>query len=190
MNWLRDFQADIRRFEAYQKGASTLVLLGMHQGLWALLQYRIAHALYCSCTPALIKQPLLAVMVIWQKLVEVTTGISIEYRTRIGAGFYIGHYGNIFLGAEVVIGPMCNISQGVTIGVSGRGERRGYPKLGERVYIGANAILVGAITIGDGAVIGANALVIRDVPPNAVVLGSPSKVISFKGSAAYIDPES
>ncbi|TPG44271.1 serine acetyltransferase [Roseomonas nepalensis] len=161
----------------------------MHQGLWALLQYRVAHAIYRSALPAVVKQPLLVLAVAWQKAVEVTTGISIKYRTRIGTGFYIGHFGSIFVGPDVVIGPMCNISQGVTIGVSGRGERRGYPTLGERVYVGANAIIAGRVTIGDGAVIGANSLVTQDVPPNAVVVGSPLKIISYKGSAAYLDPE-
>lgn len=189
IRWVQEFRDDIRRFERYQRGASALVLVGMHQGLWAMLQYRIAHAIYRSSMPGIVKQPLLVLAVVWQKLVEVTTGISIKYRTRIGTGFYIGHFGNIFLGPDVVIGPMCNISQGVTIGVSGRGERRGYPTLGERVYVGANAIIAGKLTIGDGAVIGANSLVTQDVPPNAVVVGSPLKIISYKGSAAYLDPE-
>jgi serine O-acetyltransferase len=128
--------------------------------------------------------------VIWQKIIEITTGISIPYTVTIGAGLYIGHYGTIILHPATRMGENCNISQGVTVGVSGRGEKRGVPVIGNRVYIGTNAVIVGKIVIGDDVVIGANSLVNRDVPSHCTVLGVPAVIVSQKGSSDYISPVS
>jgi serine O-acetyltransferase len=85
-----------------------------------------------------------------------------------------------------VIGKNCNLSQGVTLGVSGRGERRGAPTVGNRVYIAANAVVAGKISIGDDAVIGACAVVTTSVPPRAVVAGNPAQIKSHRGSFGHI----
>ena len=122
----------------------------------------------------------------WQKIVEILTGISIPAATKIGHSFYIGHFGGIILNANVVIGDNCNISQGVTIGVSGRGDSRGVPVLGSNIYIGANAVIAGKITIGNNCVIGALSLVINSVPDNAVGLGVPFEIKNYNGSNGYI----
>jgi len=114
-------------------------------------------------------------------------GISISSRTQIGDGFYIGHYGCIIVSYKAIIGKNCNISQGVTIGVSNRGSRAGCPVIGDNVYIGPGAKIFGAIIIGDNVAIGANAVVTRDVPSNSVVVGAPAKVISNEGSLGYIN---
>jgi len=123
---------------------------------------------------------------IWQKIIEITTGISIPASAKIGHSFYIGHFGGIILNSDTVIGSNCNISQGVTIGVSGLSEKRGVPVIGNNVYIGANAVLVGKINIGNNCIIGACSLVTRDLPDNAVALGVPAEIISYKGSGGYI----
>ena len=164
------------------------MILLTDQGLWALLQYRIASAVYRSNLPYLIKAPLLLLLVIWLKLVEIATGISIPCQAIIGPSFYIGHFGNIFIGEEAIIGHTCNISQGVTIGVSGRGQKRGVPRIGDRVYIAANAVVVGKITVGDDAVIAANSLVTTDVAPHTTVMGIPAQFKSNYGSETYLDP--
>lgn len=109
-------------------------------------------------------------------------GIDIMRRTKIGRGFYIGHFSCIVISPAAVIGNNCNISQGVTIGVAGTGEKRGAPVIGDNVYIGAGAKVIGKVTIGNNAAIGANAVVTKDVPDNAVVVGIPAKVISMNGS--------
>ncbi|WP_253256258.1 serine O-acetyltransferase [Formosa algae] len=124
--------------------------------------------------------------VLSQKWIEIITGISIPYTATLGSHFYIGHFGGIIINANAVIGDNCNISQGVTIGVSGVGYKRGVPVIGHDVYIGANAVVAGNISIGDGAVIGANSLVTRDVMSHTTVLGVPAVKINDKDSKGYI----
>jgi serine O-acetyltransferase len=117
---------------------------------------------------------------------EVKYGISISDRTEIGCGFYIGHFGGIVIHPEAVIGDNCNISQGVTIGQSNRGNRAGNPVIGNYVYIGPGAQIFGHIFVGDHAAIGANAVVTKDIPENSVVVGVPGRVISSNGSTDYV----
>ena len=114
-------------------------------------------------------------------------GISIEFTTRIGEGFFIGHFGGIVVNLLSTIGRNCNISQGVTIGSINRGKRTGVPAIGNNVYIGPGAKILGGITVGDGAAIGANCVVTRDVPENGVVVGIPGEVISHDGSEGYVN---
>ena len=97
-------------------------------------------------------------------------GISIERTTKIGEGFYVGHYGGIFVSADAEIGKNVNISQDVTIGVAGKGEKRGCPIIGDNVYIAPGAKLFGKIRIGNNVKIGANAVVYKDVPDGATVI--------------------
>lgn len=113
-------------------------------------------------------------------------GIMIPYATEIGAGFYIGHFGTIVISPMAIIGKNCNISQGVTVGQTNRGNRLGVPTIGDNVYIGPGAKIIGNIKIGDNVAIGANAVVTKDLPDNAVAVGIPAKIISYKGSAEYI----
>lgn len=115
------------------------------------------------------------------------SGIQIPYCTTIGKGFYIGHFGNIVVNGNSTIGNNCNISQGVTIGQVNRGKNRGVPIIGNEVYIGPGAKIIGGIKIGNKVCIGANAVVTKDIPDNAVVVGVPGKIISYDGSIAYIN---
>lgn len=114
-------------------------------------------------------------------------GISIPFDTEIGPGFFIGHFGGIVVNGRARIGRNCNISHGVTLGQTNRGPRQGCPVIGNRVYIGPGAKVIGAVTVGDGAAIGANAVVTRDVPPGAVVAGAPARVVSMNGSTGYVE---
>lgn len=112
-------------------------------------------------------------------------GIDIPFTTQIGRGFYIGHSGGIVVGVES-IGKNFSISQGVTIGQTNRGYRKGRPTIGNNVYVGPGAILIGKIKIGDNVAVGANSVVTEDIPENAVVVGVPGKVISYKGAEGYL----
>lgn len=116
-------------------------------------------------------------------------GIGISPKIDIGPGLYIGHFWGIILNSEAKIGKNCNISHGVTIGMANRGRNRGVATIGDNVYIGPGAKIVGAVKIGNNVAIGANCVVtkdIQDIQDNAVVVGVPGKVISLKGSSGYI----
>jgi serine O-acetyltransferase len=119
-------------------------------------------------------------------VVEVFTGISLPAECEIGPGLYIGHFGPVILNADVRLGRNCNLSQGVTIGVGGRGARRGCPIIGDRVYVGANAVLIGRIEIGNDCAIGAGGVVTKSMPACAVVAGNPAGVVSRKGSFDFV----
>jgi len=118
---------------------------------------------------------------------QIKYGIAISYKTKVGRGLYIGHHGGIVTNEKAIIGDNCNLSHGVTIGVTRRGERQGIPTIGNNVYIGPGAKIIGKVHVGDNAAIGANCVVTRDVPDQAVVVGIPGKVISYEGSHGYIN---
>ncbi len=114
-------------------------------------------------------------------------GLDISPTTSIGPGLYIGHFGGVVISPHAILGKNINIAQGITIGATSRGERRGAPTLEDRVWVGANAIIVGKITIGHDALIAPGAYVNFDVPPGTVVLGNPGKVVAHTGSAGYVN---
>ena len=114
-------------------------------------------------------------------------GFDISPTTRIGPGLYIGHFGGVVVSPHAILGANVNIAHGVTIGAASRGPRTGAPTLEDRVWVGANAVLVGNIVIGHDALIAPGAYVNFDVPPMAVVLGNPGKVVSSEGSIGYVN---
>jgi len=117
---------------------------------------------------------------------SITYGIQIPAGTRIGKGFYIGHFDSIVVSGNAVIGDNCNISQGVTIGVSVRGSKKGVPMIGNNCYMAPGVKNIGKIKIGNNIAIGANAVVTKDIPDNTVVIGVPARAISYDGSSGYI----
>lgn len=113
-------------------------------------------------------------------------GISISHKVKIGSGLYFGHFGGIIVHPRSIIGKNCNISQGVTIGEVKRGKNKGTPIIGDNVYIGPGAKIIGAVKVGNNAAIGANCVVTKDIKDNGVVVGVPGKIISYRGSKGYI----
>jgi serine O-acetyltransferase len=182
---LKDFRADIDRYVVLKKRFWLLLVL-TEQGLWALSEYRFNSWRHNHVRLPLIRHFLYLICVIWHKLIETITGISIPYKAKIGKGLYIGHFGGIFINEGAVIGENCNLSQGVTIGLGGRGDAMGCPKIGDRVFIGPGAKIFGAITIGNDVAIGANAVVTKNLPDEAVAVGIPAKVVNLNGSKDYI----
>lgn len=114
-------------------------------------------------------------------------GFDISPTTSIAPGLYLGHFGGVVISPYAILGSNINLAQGVTIGATSRGSRKGAPTLEDRVWVGANAIIVGKITIGAEALIAPGAYVNFDVPSKAVVLGNPGKVVSNAGSAGYVN---
>lgn len=183
MNCLNLLFSDYKKYKKY--GGNFFTILFFTQGFWAIFQYRIAHAVHKMPVPIL-KQLLQILCLFWQKTIEVLAGISIPASAQIGHSFYIGHFGGIILNAKTIIGNNCNISQGVTIGVSGQGKNRGVPKIGNNVYIGANAVVAGSIIIEDNVLIAACSLVNTNAACNSVMLGVPAIKVSEKSSEGYI----
>ena len=137
--------------------------------------------------PRIVVFPLYALARILLRHYSYKFGMFIPYDTPIGLGFYIGHCGDIHFNARAQVGKNCNISQGVTLGQANRGNNEGYPTIGNGVYIGPGAKIVGAVRVGNNVAIGANCVVTKDVPDNAVVVGIPGRVISSDGAAGYVE---
>lgn len=114
-------------------------------------------------------------------------GVYLDPSMELGGGLFLPHPCAIIVNRRVAIGANCNLSQGVTIGVGNRGSYPGVPIIGNRVFIGPGAVILGGISVGDGAAIGANAVATRPVEAGAVAVGSPARSISGEGSAGYIN---
>lgn len=156
------------------------------EGLRYSVHMRLCEYFRCAKPRALFILPYL---ICWFRLrhYQHKYGIYIPSSTVIGSGFYIGHPGGIVVNDRSVIGKNCNISQGVTLGQANRGRNKGTPTIGDNVYIGPGAKIVGAIKIGSNVAIGANCVVTTNIPDNAVVVGVPGRVISFQGSDSYVN---
>lgn len=115
-------------------------------------------------------------------------GLEINYTTKIGKGFYIGHPYNITINPNSIIGDNCNIHKGVVIGQENRGKRKGAPIIGNCVWIGINSAIVGKITIGDNVLIAPCTYVNCDVPNNSIVFGNPCIIKhNEKATDSYIN---
>jgi serine O-acetyltransferase len=123
----------------------------------------------------------------WYGFYRTKFGFDISPATSIGPGLYLGHWGGVVISHEAVIGNNVNIAHGVTIGAESRGRRKGAPRIGDRVWIGTHAIIVGNVHVGDDALVAPGAFVNFDVPPSSVVVGNPGKIVSEKGSIGYIN---
>lgn len=176
--------SDYSKYKKY--GGNFFAIVFLTQGFWAQLHYRMASSIYSKVHIPGVRQLLLFIFLLGQKIIEITTGISIPASVQIGHSLYIGHFGGIIINPKAVIGSNCNISQGVTIGISGADANRGIPIIGDDVYIGANSVIAGKIKIGNNVLIGACSLVNRSVLDNSVVIGVPAVVVSSNGSKGYI----
>jgi len=112
-------------------------------------------------------------------LILITCGIRLYRETKIGKDLHLIHSGNIQIHPKTVIGDRCGIQQDVTMGTNM--ERKGAPVIGNDVYLGAGAKILGNVIIGDGARIAANSLVINDVPPGATAIGVPARIMKYTG---------
>ena len=119
---------------------------------------------------------------------QIKYGFQIYAESQIGEGFYLGHYGSLVINPNAKIGKNCNIAQGVTIAQSNRGKNEGVPEIGDEVWIGPNAVIVGNIKIGNNVLIAPNAYVNSDVPSNSVVIGNPATfTLNENATSAYIN---
>ncbi|MFD1144947.1 serine O-acetyltransferase [Larkinella insperata] len=115
-------------------------------------------------------------------------GIQLPLSVKVGGGLMLPHFGGIVVNSKAKIGNNCNILQGVTIGNAKRGKLKGAPTIGNCVYIGPNALIIGNITIGDNVLIAGNSYVNFDVPSNSIVIGNPGNIISNENATkGYIE---
>lgn len=119
---------------------------------------------------------------------QIKYGFQIYAETEIGEGFYLGHWGALVINPKAKIGKNCNIAQGVTIAQANRGKNEGVPVIGNEVWIGPNAVIVGNITIGNNVLIAPNAYVNTDVPDNSIALGNPAIITpKLNATEGYIN---
>jgi len=144
------------------------------QGFWALVVYRFGRWRY-GVQPALARKPLSLLYKLLYKWVQILTGIELPCEAQIGPGFVIDHFGGIVVSGYAKFGRDCRIRNGVVVGLS-RTDQPCAPVIGDRVDIGAGAKVLGDIKIGNDVLIGANAVVICDVPDNCIAVGVPAVI--------------
>lgn len=150
---------------------------GRH-GFWVLLIYRFGRWRY-SIRSRSLRLPFSFIYKVLKFISEMLLGAELPCEAVIGRRFVIEHIGGIVVSGDAVFGDDCVMRNGVTVGLRNRGVR-GSPVIGDRVDIGAGAKLLGPIRIGDDVAIGANAVVISDVPSNSIAVGIPARIILRK----------
>ena len=145
----------------------------MYQGLWAMFFHRIAHFLY------ILKIPVIPRLI--SQVSRLLTLIEIHPGAKIGKRFFIDHGNGVVIGETSIIGDDVTIYQGVTLGGTGKERGKRHPAIGNGVVVGAGAIILGSITIGDNARVGAGAVVTKSVPADTTVVGNPSWTIKREG---------
>ena len=144
------------------------------QGPWVMVVYRFGRWRY-TVRPGFIRPPLSLLYKLMLAFVKAITGIELPCETQVGRRLKIEHFGGIIISGDTVIGDDVIIRNGVTIGLKNTGQR-GAPVLGDRVDIGTGAKLIGPIRIGNDVAIGANAVVLCDVPDGCIAVGVPAVV--------------
>jgi len=149
---------------------AVLLKLMLYPRLQAVLLFRVAHALY--------QMRLTPFAYYLQAVILSKSGAEIHPAAQIGPGFCLVHSSGVVIGDRAQIGAHFICFHGVTVGDSGKGD--GQPVLGDWVTASAGAKILGGITVGDRAVIGANSVVLSDIPAHAVAVGSPARVAKFR----------
>jgi serine O-acetyltransferase len=170
---LRENVTVVRTRDPAAANVGALQILALWPGVHALLAHRTAHALRSARVPVLPR--LIAA------ISRAVTGIEIHPAACIGRGFFIDHGMGVVIGETAEIGEGVTLYQGVTLGGTGFATGKRHPTLQDNVTVGSGAKLLGPITIGHGAKVGANSVVIHDVPPNTTVVGNPGHPVRVEG---------
>jgi serine O-acetyltransferase len=170
---IRSDVAAARSRDPAARGVGPLEILATWPGVHALLAHRVAHALDSIGMP-LLPRAIAAFS-------RAVTGIEIHPAAKIGDGFFIDHGMGVVIGETAEIGNDVTLYQGVTLGGTGFATGKRHPTVQDNVTIGSGAKLLGPITVGHGSKIGANSVVIHDVPPNSTVVGNPGHPVRVEG---------
>jgi serine O-acetyltransferase len=144
------------------------------QGLWVMAVYRFGRWRY-GVRPAILRKCFSLIYHVLFKLVQILTGVELPCEARVGRNFVIDHFGGVIISGHASFGDNCRIRDGVVVGLR-RVEEKHAPTIGNNVDIGSGAKLLGSIRVGDNVLIGANAVVLCDVPDNSVAVGVPAVV--------------
>lgn len=170
----KNIREDIRSIKERDPAArSSVEVLFLYSGLHALIAYRFSHWLYKH------RRYFLARWV--SQHAKFRTGIEIHPAAKIGKGLFIDHGMGVVIGETAEVGDYCTLYQGVTLGGTGKHKGKRHPTLGNNVMVGSGAKILGPFTVGDNAKVGANALVLNEVPPNSTAVGVPARVVKING---------
>ena len=147
--------------------------LPLYPSLYSLFLHRVAHALW------VIRLPFFPRLI--SQISRFLTGIEIHPGARIGKCFFIDHGFGVVIGETTEIGDYVTLFQGVTLGGTGKEKGKRHPTLGDHVVVAAGAKVLGAIELGEYSKVGANAVVIQNVPPHSTVVGVPGRVVTLRG---------
>ena len=173
---LKEVRADVaaaRDRDPAARDAGSLEILAGWGGVQAILSHRFAHAMHDSGVPILPTALAYASRAV--------TGIEIHPAAKIGNDFFIDHGAGVVIGETAEVGCCVTVYQGVTLGGTGFQRGKRHPTVEDNVTIGSGAKLLGPITIGHGAKVGANTVVVVDVPPKSTVVGNPGHIVRVDG---------
>jgi len=171
---IRQIQKDIHAIKERDPAArNSLEVLLLYAGLHALILHRPAHYLYKK------KAYFLARLI--SQSSRFITGIEIHPGAKIGSGVLIDHGSGVVIGETAEVGDNCTIYQGVTLGGTGKEKGKRHPTLGNGVMVGSGAKILGPFTVGDGARVAANAVVLQSLPPEATAVGVPARIVRVGG---------
>ena len=171
---LNFFISDVSTAFNKDPAANTLIeVLTSYPGIKAVLLYRVAHFFWRIGMPFIPKYI--------SDIARELTGIEIHPGAVIGSEFFIDHGSGVVIGETTIIGDNCTIYSGVVLGGTSLKKEKRHPTIGDNVVIGTGAKILGPITVSDNVRIGANSVVVNDVPPNSVVVGVPGKIVSRIG---------
>jgi serine O-acetyltransferase len=173
---LKEVSSDVasaRERDPAARGIGTLEILTGWAGVQALLAHRVAHALWEA------EVPLVPRTIAYTS--RAITGVEIHPAARIGTDFFIDHGSGVVIGETAEIGDRVTLYQGVTLGGTGFARGKRHPTLDDDVTVGSGAKLLGPVTVGSNAKVGANTVVIEDVPDHTTVVGNPGHPVRVEG---------
>jgi len=177
---LQEIKSDLYRYNGKKSFSEFFKNFFLNRGFKIMLLFRIAKKLN--------KIPFIGFVIhLYYKRICNRYTIDIPIKTNIGYGIYIGHPFSIAISRDCIIGNNVNISHNATLGFKHGGDKQGSPTIKNHVYIGPNSTILGKIIINSNVVVGANSVVIEDIPDKAVVAGAPTKILSYNGSSNVIN---
>ena len=174
MGWISEIKKDIHSImERDPAASSAMEVLLTYSGVHAVIVHRLAHWFYKH------DHKLIARMI--SQIMRGITGIEIHPGAKIGKGLLIDHGSGVVIGETAEIGDYCLLYQGCTLGGTGKDHGKRHPTLGNNVMVGAGAKILGPFKVGDNAKIAANAVVLKEVPPNSTAVGVPERIVRQNG---------